>query len=655
MGLWNGIANGIGRKKSGINWSSYWTTQFTEAAGITDATQIAALKTFVGDLLAINTSEPGFIDFETPSSGKIKAIYPFIGGAEASHKFNLVDPRDDDAAFRLEFTQNGGSKADYYESAANVAANTNLIPADVFTGDCQIIEYIIEGTGINGVRDNGKYFDITTKNTADNKFYGNVKVTGDNVVANALDDAACFSVKRQAGNVKTYINGALFKSEAKDVGTLPSLVAYIGAINLSGSIIYNTSKYATIIYCDAIDDASEILIYNAIHKFNKNLSREISISDIVTTFTTFNDGVATYSVTNSKHTITEAGDYNGLEYTSPVIGAAYDECWIRDFYYTALGGYITDAEILNVYNWYKSHITIIGDYAYWVPDHIGADGTVYYNPGNIPNATKHAPIDGNAYMALLAALYYNNTSSEAFILAELSFLNDLLINSIYADDLVSITAGSLVVSWGFYDAIRIEGKSAFLNVLYYDAFKQMNDICLLLSETGYDFGDYADNIKSLWLSTFWDGTKVKASTGLCSGQFDVNAAAYSIYSGLVEGGYATNIANAIRSNLPDIEYSGYYQFVPTNFYYDITHVWEGYISVVTFGEYQNGGYWTIALPWILNAIKLVDSDKADYLLRKSLTFYMYYNKHSEWRNASTNGVDYYCANAGQIKKALDIF
>jgi peptidoglycan/xylan/chitin deacetylase (PgdA/CDA1 family) len=28
MGLWNGIGNGIGRKKSGINWSSYWKTLF---------------------------------------------------------------------------------------------------------------------------------------------------------------------------------------------------------------------------------------------------------------------------------------------------------------------------------------------------------------------------------------------------------------------------------------------------------------------------------------------------------------------------------------------------------------------------------------------------------------------------------------------------
>jgi hypothetical protein len=34
----------------------------------------------------------------------MKAIYPFVGGTAASHKFNLKDPRDLDAAFRLTFT-----------------------------------------------------------------------------------------------------------------------------------------------------------------------------------------------------------------------------------------------------------------------------------------------------------------------------------------------------------------------------------------------------------------------------------------------------------------------------------------------------------------------------------------------------------------------
>ena len=36
----------------------------------------------------------------------MKALYPFVGGTATSHKFNLKDPRDLDAAFRLQF--NGG-------------------------------------------------------------------------------------------------------------------------------------------------------------------------------------------------------------------------------------------------------------------------------------------------------------------------------------------------------------------------------------------------------------------------------------------------------------------------------------------------------------------------------------------------------------------
>jgi hypothetical protein len=36
----------------------------------------------------------------------MKALYPFVGGTAAQHKFNLKDPRDLDAAFRLVF--NGG-------------------------------------------------------------------------------------------------------------------------------------------------------------------------------------------------------------------------------------------------------------------------------------------------------------------------------------------------------------------------------------------------------------------------------------------------------------------------------------------------------------------------------------------------------------------
>jgi hypothetical protein len=67
---------------------------FITAAAITDPTQQAAINTLVVDLKGYSIWT------------KMKALYPFVGGTAAQHKFNLKDPRDLDAAYRLVF--NGG-------------------------------------------------------------------------------------------------------------------------------------------------------------------------------------------------------------------------------------------------------------------------------------------------------------------------------------------------------------------------------------------------------------------------------------------------------------------------------------------------------------------------------------------------------------------
>lgn len=64
---------------------------FISAATITDPTQQLAIKNLVGQLKRFDLWS------------KMKAIYPFIGGTAASHKWNLKDPRDLDAAYRLVF------------------------------------------------------------------------------------------------------------------------------------------------------------------------------------------------------------------------------------------------------------------------------------------------------------------------------------------------------------------------------------------------------------------------------------------------------------------------------------------------------------------------------------------------------------------------
>jgi hypothetical protein len=67
---------------------------FILAAGITNPTQQAAINTMVVELKSASLYT------------KMIALYPFVGGSATSHKFNLINPLDTNAANRIVF--NGG-------------------------------------------------------------------------------------------------------------------------------------------------------------------------------------------------------------------------------------------------------------------------------------------------------------------------------------------------------------------------------------------------------------------------------------------------------------------------------------------------------------------------------------------------------------------
>jgi hypothetical protein len=64
---------------------------FLDAAVITDVTQANAVNSLVIGLKADGLWTP------------MQALYPFVGGTASTHKWNLKDPRDLDAAYRLSF------------------------------------------------------------------------------------------------------------------------------------------------------------------------------------------------------------------------------------------------------------------------------------------------------------------------------------------------------------------------------------------------------------------------------------------------------------------------------------------------------------------------------------------------------------------------
>jgi hypothetical protein len=87
---------------------------FFLAANITNTNQKVAVDNLVRDLKINNLWD------------KMIAIYPIVGGTSDAHKFNLKDPRDLDAAYRLIFSAITHSSGGISHTGSTGGANTNI-------------------------------------------------------------------------------------------------------------------------------------------------------------------------------------------------------------------------------------------------------------------------------------------------------------------------------------------------------------------------------------------------------------------------------------------------------------------------------------------------------------------------------------------------
>ena len=114
------------------------TTAWISATGETDTTIISALNTLETDLTTYGLT------------AKIKALYPFCGGTAAKHKFNFLDARDLDAAYRLTF--NGGwthSSTGALPNGTNAYANTFMDGTVIDKNSTHNVYLRTNSTGLN--------------------------------------------------------------------------------------------------------------------------------------------------------------------------------------------------------------------------------------------------------------------------------------------------------------------------------------------------------------------------------------------------------------------------------------------------------------------------------------------------------------------------
>ncbi|MBQ9819309.1 MAG: hypothetical protein IJM60_03400 [Bacteroidales bacterium] len=334
------------------------------------------------------------------------------------------------------------------------------------------------------------------------------------------------------------------------------------------------------------------------------------------------DAAAGYVAAASKLCIGEAsarveeeGSFKGLPFVRPD-ASIYLGVFIRDYYYGCLTGMIPVEEMKGVYAYYKAHIDTEGPNAWQVPDVVDAYGIPAWMPG-----TDRPALDGNAFMVFLAALIYEREGDKAFLREELPYLEKLIENTFRVDGLAYCREDFNRVGFGFQDSVHMTGHLAFCSVLFYDAAVRAERLCQEVGADASAFREVADGVRANFLKTFWTGTFLRASDGLCKDQFDVMAAGYAVSCGLVKGRTARKMVDAFYRYNDELQVHGFYKYVPEKWYHSPGQVWESGNCVYPTGIYQWGAYWTVGSPYILGAIlKVKGHGAAGPVLRDMLEY-----------------------------------
>jgi hypothetical protein len=260
------------KKGSGVDADA---TAFITATGITDATQKSAINTLVDDLKSYGIWS------------KTKAIYPMIGGTATTHKFNLKDARDVDAAFRLTF--NGGwthSSNGATPNGTTGYANTYLNPvAQSLTSADGHLSYYARTAATTA--DPAEIANFTNFSTAfvlqskgeltQNRFFFGYPLRAFKIVSAA---ATGFMLGSSSGNSRRdiYNNGtSVGNNTSVDTATLGNYNLYIGCGNIGGT---STASFSDA-QCSFASIGNELTstevanYYTAVQAFQTTLSRQI--------------------------------------------------------------------------------------------------------------------------------------------------------------------------------------------------------------------------------------------------------------------------------------------------------------------------------------------------------------------------------------------
>lgn len=247
------------------------TNAFLFSTQITDNTIQTATNTLVTDLKTAGVFT------------KMRAIYPMVGGTATTHKFNLINPQDSNAAYRLSFI--GGwthSSNGALPNGTNAYADTFLNPSVDMAGkqnNMSISAYI-------RTNNNGNYVDIGNSNLGygnmsilmpriTDTFNGGINNNANTNVANT-DSRGFFMIKRTSSTTVIYQKNSTQTSKANTSSGLANVSFYVGAMHEgTNTVSYSVNQCAFASIGDGLSDAEALAFYNAVNAFQVTLGRNV--------------------------------------------------------------------------------------------------------------------------------------------------------------------------------------------------------------------------------------------------------------------------------------------------------------------------------------------------------------------------------------------
>lgn len=242
---------------------------FITAAGLTDPTQKSAINTLVKDMKAAGLWS------------KMKAVYPMVGGTATSMKFNLKDPRDLDAAFRL--TWSGGwtySATGATPNGTNAYADTKLATNILGLDSAHLSLY-------SRTNSNGTIVDIGSSNSASAGYDFQLVSRFSNINYSILNSKSPTGfaqttslgfalVSRVLSTGYAYFLNNSKTSVTKASDTRNSFNIYIAARNTANVAEYFSNRetaFASI--GTGLTDAEAALLYQLVQDYQTTLNRQV--------------------------------------------------------------------------------------------------------------------------------------------------------------------------------------------------------------------------------------------------------------------------------------------------------------------------------------------------------------------------------------------